>query len=99
MNVAAAIPIRELDAALVREALKNAGSRSRMAWMAEQMGLAEPQMLPLAAKHFGMRALSMESLRRIQPDFSLEGRIAAGIQDLPGVNGFDFGHEKSLVGC
>jgi general secretion pathway protein E len=70
MNVAA-VTVRALDAALVREALASAGARSRMAWLAEQMGLDEQQLLPRAATHFGMDALSMDELRRIEPDFSL----------------------------
>ena len=62
---------RALDTALVQDALKSAGSRSRMAWMAEQVGVSEQAMLAQAARHFGMRALSMEALRSIAPEFSL----------------------------
>ena len=62
---------RKLDAALVQEALKSAGARSRMAWIADQLDVTEEFLLPIAARHFGVRALSMNALRRIQPDFNL----------------------------
>ncbi|MDH4060836.1 MAG: hypothetical protein OEU94_08490, partial [Aquincola sp.] len=50
-------PEPTLDAALVQEALKNAGSRSRVAWMAEQLKLSEDDLLPRAARFFGARPL------------------------------------------
>jgi len=62
---------RTLDASLVQEALRSAGSRSRMAWMAEQLDVSEEFLLPRAAKYFGARALSMVSLRKIRPEFDL----------------------------
>jgi general secretion pathway protein E len=67
----ASAPPRMLDAALVRDALKSAGSSPRMAWMAEQLGLSEQEMLPHAAGHFGLKALPMEAMRRLQPDFGI----------------------------
>jgi general secretion pathway protein E len=68
MNDSTLVP-RSLDAELVHQALVNAASRPRMAWMAEQMGMSEDELLPHAAAHFGMQALSMDMLRTIQPDF------------------------------
>jgi general secretion pathway protein E len=62
---------RTLNAALVQDAIRNAGSRSRLAWMAEQMGLSEEALLAPAAKYFGMAAFDMAALRRLQPDFAL----------------------------
>ncbi len=62
---------RTLDAALVQQALKSAGARSRMAWIADQLEVTEEFLLPIAARHFGVRALSMNALRRIRPDFNL----------------------------
>jgi general secretion pathway protein E len=70
MNDAVATP-RLLDTALVMEALRNAGSRSRMAWLAEQMGVSEEVLQQRAARHFGARSLDMAALRQVQPDFSL----------------------------
>ena len=60
-----------LDAALVKEALRSAGSRSRMSWIAEQMKRAEDALLPLAAKHFNLAAFDMPLLRTLTPDFNL----------------------------
>jgi general secretion pathway protein E len=60
-----------LDAASLQEALRNAGSRSRMGWLAEHMGLSEDALLPLAARHFGMQAFAMPVLRRLRPDFAV----------------------------
>jgi general secretion pathway protein E len=60
-----------LDAALVQDALRSAGTRSRMTWMAEQMGVSEEMLLSRAARYFGARALDMVALRRIRPDFGL----------------------------
>jgi general secretion pathway protein E len=70
MNVATTVP-NLLDAALVQEALRSAGTRSRMAWLAEHLGLSEHDLLPHAAMHFSLRPLSMGALRRIQPEFEL----------------------------
>lgn len=70
MNISANMT-RPLDATLVQEALQNAGARPRLAWMAEQMGLSEEALLPLAAKHFGASALDMAALRRMRPAFGL----------------------------
>jgi general secretion pathway protein E len=62
---------RRLDAALVQEALKQAGTRSRIAWLAETLGVSEDQLLPGAAKYFGARPLRIADLRELGPDFSL----------------------------
>ena len=62
---------RQFDASLVQEALRSAGSRSRMAWIADQMRLSEDALLPLAAKHFDLAAFDMVALRRMTPDFNL----------------------------
>jgi general secretion pathway protein E len=70
MNISANMT-RPLDAELVQEALRNAGSRPRLAWMAEQMGLSEEALLPLAARHFGVSAFDMAALRRMRPAFGL----------------------------
>jgi general secretion pathway protein E len=64
-------PEPTLDAALVQQALKHAGMRSRVAWMAEQLKLSEDVLLPRAAKFFGTRPLLMAELRAITPDFGL----------------------------
>jgi general secretion pathway protein E len=68
---AVTMPPRPLDASLVQEALQAAGSRSRLAWMAERIGLSEEALLPQAARHFGARALDMDALRDFRPDFAL----------------------------
>jgi general secretion pathway protein E len=60
-----------IDAALVQDALTNAGARSRIAWIAEKLGVGEEDLLPHAARYFGARALSMEAMRTIQPDFAI----------------------------
>jgi general secretion pathway protein E len=65
------VDARRLDAALVQEALSGAGSRPRLAWMAEQLEVSEDFLLPHAAKYFGARALSMSALRKVKPDFAL----------------------------
>jgi general secretion pathway protein E len=70
MNVAVATP-REVDSTLVQEALQHSGPRSRMAWMAEQLGVSEETLLPRAARHFGARALDMKALRQVRPDFAV----------------------------
>lgn len=62
---------RPLDVALVQEALRNAGPRTRLAWTAEQMGLSEEALVPLAAAYFGVIAFDMTALRAMQPDFGL----------------------------
>ncbi len=63
-------PARQLDASLIRDALQDSGSRSRMAWIADQMKLSEGDFLPLAAKYFKLADLDMASLRRFKPDFN-----------------------------
>lgn len=63
-------PTRQLDASLIRDALEGTGSRSRMAWIADQLKLSESALLPLAAKYFNLAGLDMASLRRIKPDFN-----------------------------
>ena len=62
---------REFDTALVQEALKRSGSRSRMVWLAEQLGVSQEILLPRAARHFGARALDMAALRQMRPDFGV----------------------------
>ncbi len=62
---------RPLDAALVQEALGQAGAHQRLAWIAGQMGLSEAELLPLAAEYFGTSALDMEALRGMRPDLGL----------------------------
>jgi general secretion pathway protein E len=64
----AAVP-QTIDADLVQEALTSAGSRSRMAWMAEKIGVSEDLLLPRAARFFCVRPLSMVALRTIRPDY------------------------------
>jgi general secretion pathway protein E len=70
MNATLETP-RTLDAALVREALQNIGSQSRVEWLADQMKLSEGALLPVAAKYFNLMALDMESLRNLKADFNL----------------------------
>ena len=60
-----------LDAALVQDALEQAGTVPHMAWMAERLDLAEADFLALAAPYFGMTLLDMAALRQMQPDFEL----------------------------
>jgi general secretion pathway protein E len=62
---------RQLDAALVREALQSAGSRSRMAWLAQRLEITEEALLPRAGRHFGIRPVSMSALRELLPDFGI----------------------------
>ena len=62
---------RTLDAALVREAQRSAGSRPVLEWLAEQVGRSEEELLPIAARHFGLRPLGMAELRLLKPDFKL----------------------------
>jgi general secretion pathway protein E len=59
------------DAALVREARRSAGSRPVLEWLAEQIGTSEEELLPIAARHFGLRPLGMTELRLLKPDFGL----------------------------
>ena len=66
---AASVASRAIDAALVQEALTSAGARTRMTWMAEQLGISEELLLPKAARHFDLPALSMAALRAIRPEF------------------------------
>ena len=66
-----AAPHRTLDAALVREAQRSAGTRPVLEWLAEQIGMSEEELLPIAARHFGMRPLGMAELRLLKPDFAL----------------------------
>ena len=35
----------------------------------------------------------------VKDDLDLKGRVAAGVQDLPGVDRFDGGHGRLLMGC
>jgi general secretion pathway protein E len=70
MNVAT-VPPALLDASMVQEALRSAGTRPRMVWLAEHLGISEHELLPRAAAHFGLRPLSMGALRRIRPDFGM----------------------------
>lgn len=60
-----------LDASLVQEALRSAGPRPHMAWIAEQLKSTEDALLPLAAKHFNLAAFDMETLRKLTPDFNV----------------------------
>jgi general secretion pathway protein E len=62
---------RRLDTTLVKDALAQAGSQPRMAWIAERMGIDENALLPQAASHFGLTPLDMARLRQMQPDFTL----------------------------
>ena len=62
---------RTLDASLVKDALSNAGTRSRMAWMAAQMQVDEGTLISQAGSYFDMAAFDMVALRRIRPDFHL----------------------------
>ncbi len=58
-----------LDAALVRESLRSRNGRPVLAWLAEQTGVGEEDILPFAAAHFGMLAYDMAALRTLTPDF------------------------------
>lgn len=70
MNATTTLP-RALDATLVQEALRSAGSRPHLAWVAEHMGLSEEALVPIAATYFGMIACDMMALRGMRPDFRL----------------------------
>ncbi|MEY8877379.1 MAG: GspE/PulE family protein [Leptothrix sp. (in: b-proteobacteria)] len=60
---------RQLDAALVAEALQQAPAGARIAWLAAHVGEPEARFLPQAARHFSMGALTMVALRALKPDF------------------------------
>jgi len=64
-------PRDTLDAALVQDALHQAGDQTRMAWMAAQLHLSEQALLPLAAQHFNLAAFDMAMLRGLSPDFTV----------------------------
>jgi general secretion pathway protein E len=63
--------VQALDAQLVRRAQSSAGTRAVLEWFADELGVAEHELLPVAATYFGMRPLDMEALRKLQPDFAL----------------------------
>lgn len=68
---AASVGVKQvLNAELVRESLHAAGLRPGPEWLALQLGISEEEMLPQAARHFGMRALRMTQLRHLRPDFA-----------------------------
>jgi general secretion pathway protein E len=60
---------RGLDAGLVAEALRQAPAGARITWLAARVGRSEGDFLPQAARHFGLRALTMDALRALKPDF------------------------------
>ena len=64
-------PPRTLSMDLVREAIAHTGAQTRLEWLAEKTGLTESALTPLAADVFGMPALDIAALRRVQPDFTL----------------------------
>ena len=69
--IAASEVTPHMDAALVQQALRDAGSQSRMAWIANHLKLSDDALLPLAAKHFNLVAFDMATLRKLTPDFNL----------------------------
>jgi hypothetical protein len=69
MNATLKVP--PIDAALVQDALRNAGSIPHMKWIAQQLKLSEETLLPSAAKHFDLASFDMASLRLIRPDFNV----------------------------
>jgi general secretion pathway protein E len=67
-----------LNEALVREALERADSAQRpFDWLAQATGLAGEAFTVEAARHFGLRALSMEELRGCVPDFDAVSYLEA----------------------
>jgi general secretion pathway protein E len=62
-------PLPVLDATLVAEAIRRVPAGARVAWLAERSGQPEERFLQAAARHFGMKALAMGSLRRLVPVF------------------------------
>jgi general secretion pathway protein E len=64
-------PTTSLSGDLVREAIRRAPPQARMSWIAHHLGMSEVELMPIAAKHFGMPLLGMKSLRRLEPDLSL----------------------------
>jgi general secretion pathway protein E len=67
MNAALEVP--PLDAALVLQALRSAGSVPPMQWLAQRLHVSEEDLLPAAAMHFDMPCMHMASLRQLTPDF------------------------------
>ena len=66
-SIAAATPLTE---ALVREALTRVDATPRpFDWLAKSVGLESDAFIAEAARHFGLRALSMDELRGCVPDF------------------------------
>ncbi len=66
-SIAAATPLTE---ALVREALTRVDATPRpFDWLAKSVGLQSDAFIAEAARHFGLRALSMDELRGCVPDF------------------------------
>jgi general secretion pathway protein E len=65
-----AAPPHALDAALVREAIASAPARARIEWLAERLAISPQQLLPRAARHFGLEPMSIDALRRFEPDFT-----------------------------
>ena len=59
-----------LSAELVRRAQKSAGAQPILEWFAAELGTSANDLLPAAASHFGLRALDMEQLRLLRPDFN-----------------------------
>ena len=60
-----------LNGDLVREAIRRAPPQERMTWMAAQLGLSDADLLPKAARHFGLQVFNMKSLRQVEPDLAL----------------------------
>ncbi len=59
------------DAALVRDAIANAPAGSRVAWIGERLEVSAQHLLAQAAHHFGVEAMAIDELRRIEPAFNV----------------------------
>ena len=68
MSIATPI-VRSLDAQLVQEAIAASAAGARLGWLAAQLGTSEQALVPLAARHFKLRAADMAMLRRLTADF------------------------------
>lgn len=76
MNTSAASTPLEQHAAtvsreLMREAVKAAPAGSRLQWLAQKTGLSATDVLCSVATALGLRPMSIEDLRSIEPDFDL----------------------------
>jgi general secretion pathway protein E len=58
-----------LNAGAVAESLAAAPAGSRLGWLSQRFNISEAQLLPHAAKYFGLQAVTMTELRALKPNF------------------------------